>query len=184
MKKNITLIIMLIMVIILVALSLILGFKYVNNKKNLEKTNEEVATLTKQTEDLKSELEKVNQELTEANEKLKESDETKNTETSSIKTMNYVSADNNLRISLIEYGKNASSCVVTLKDGLSISYCGGYWYVSEGKLYLVFNSNYNGFLSLVGLQAEKNSNGGYTLKMDYSEEADEISIGNVKVYKK
>ena len=35
MKKNITLIIMLIMVIILVALSLILGFKYVNNKKNL-----------------------------------------------------------------------------------------------------------------------------------------------------
>ena len=56
MKKNITLIIMLIMVIILVALSLILGFKYVNNKKNLEKTNEEVATLTKQTEDLKSEL--------------------------------------------------------------------------------------------------------------------------------
>ena len=109
MKKNITLIIMLIMVIILVALSLILGFKYVNNKKNLEKTNEEVATLTKQTEDLKSELEKVNQELTEANEKLKESDETKNTETSSIKTMNYVSADNNLRISLIEYGKNASN---------------------------------------------------------------------------
>ena len=77
MKKNITLIIMLIMVIILVALSLILGFKYVNNKKNLEKTNEEVATLTKQTEDLKSELEKVNQELTEANEKLKESDEIK-----------------------------------------------------------------------------------------------------------
>ena len=39
MKKNITLIIMLIMVIILVALSLILGFKYVNNKKNLEKLN-------------------------------------------------------------------------------------------------------------------------------------------------
>ena len=182
MKKNITLIIMSIMVIILVALSLILGFKYVNNKKNLEKTNEEVATLTKQTEDLKSELEKVNQELTEANEKLKESDETKNTETSSIKTMNYVSADNKFYISLIDYGEKANAFVITLKDEFLLYNCAGNWYISEGKLYLVFDSSYNGFI--YGAQVEKNSNGGYTLKMDYSEGADEISIGNVKVYKK
>ncbi len=190
MKSKLTLIILCLIIIVLGGIAVYLGL-------NTNKSRDDVNELTSKVEELTKNLEEKEQTI----ENVKNALETNKEEKDDIATTSnvgkvkfYFNDDESIMLMLAEYDDRAfgtakaSSTDVHYfaydeleKQGIANQVMGSY-YINNGKINFYCQNNFQ--MGKMSVSSSPNSNGGQTISIDYDENSDVITIGNVTLKQK